>query len=112
MDSRAARHQLNDDLVSVQAREGWLPGSEETWLELVCECSNDGCEDRILVRGAEYEEARTDGYFLVKRGHEHPEAERPVLQNGRLTIVHCLDEAARLAGEQTVLACRVSFGAG
>jgi hypothetical protein len=47
-----------------------------TQAELVCECSDPGCGDRIEAPLADYERTRTDGArFLVAPGHENPEHE-------------------------------------
>ena len=45
--------------------------------ELVCECADPECGQRIAAPLDTYEEARADGsHFLVAPGHEHPEHER------------------------------------
>jgi hypothetical protein len=47
--------------------------------ELVCECGDPECGERIAAPLAEYEETRAHGsHFLVSPGHEHKEYERVV----------------------------------
>ena len=47
--------------------------------ELVCECGDPECGERIAAPLEDYEETRADGsHFLVSPGHEHQEYERVV----------------------------------
>jgi hypothetical protein len=44
--------------------------------ELVCECADPDCGDRIAAPLEDYEETRANGtHFLVSPGHEHAEHE-------------------------------------
>lgn len=48
-------------------------------MNLVCECGNRRCADRILVRPEEYAEVRQDPtLFLLRPGHDFPETETVV----------------------------------
>lgn len=50
-------------------------GSTEA--EIVCECADPECGQRIAAPLEQYEETRADGsHFLVAPGHEHAEYER------------------------------------
>ena len=54
----------------------------------VCECGDQSCLERIPLRPAEYERIRSNPlHFVVKPGHDAPEAERPVVENDRYWIV-------------------------
>ncbi len=47
--------------------------------ELVCECADPDCGDRIAAPLEDYEETRANGaHFLISPGHEEPEHERVV----------------------------------
>jgi hypothetical protein len=48
-------------------------------LDLVCECANAECTERLEVPVALYERVRDDGaLFVVVRGHEEPDVEHVV----------------------------------
>ena len=45
-------------------------------LDLICECGNGSCRERLTMTRAEYEELRADPHqFAVHPGHEYPEVE-------------------------------------
>ena len=47
--------------------------------EVVCECADPDCGERIAAPLEDYEETRANGaHFLVSPGHEHAEHERVV----------------------------------
>jgi hypothetical protein len=47
--------------------------------ELVCECADPECGERLATPLEDYEEARADGsHFLVSPGHEEQEHERVI----------------------------------
>ena len=53
-------------------------GSDETY-DLLCECSDAGCTERVLVTRREYEEVRSDpARFVVAKGHVIQEIEEVV----------------------------------
>ena len=48
-------------------------------LDLVCECGDGSCVERISMSHEEYEQLRSDSHqFAVYPGHEMPEVERVV----------------------------------
>ena len=50
-------------------------GLEDQPLDLVCECGDPNCVDRISMSRAEYERLRSDPtHFAVHAGHEQPES--------------------------------------
>ena len=61
--------EINERIVELGARFGYR---DEALLELLCECADGGCTERINVPPEAYEEARsTDGRSVVVDGHEH-----------------------------------------
>jgi hypothetical protein len=51
-------------------------------LDLICECGDGACVERISMTPAEYEEVRSEAHqFAVHPGHEYPDVESIV---GRL----------------------------
>jgi hypothetical protein len=57
-------------------------------LELVCECSAEGCTEKIVAARAEYASVREHPQrFLVRPGHEIPAIERVVAANDRFLTV-------------------------
>jgi hypothetical protein len=45
-------------------------------LDLICECGDGTCEERLIMTRAEYEELRSDPHqFAVHPGHEFPDVE-------------------------------------
>jgi hypothetical protein len=63
-------------------------------VDLVCECADPGCADRVHATMDQYEEVRADGtHFLLVPGHEDPEVERVVRRpHQRLAIVKKFNE--------------------
>lgn len=60
---------------------------EEELIEVVCECADAGCVERVTTTRAEYERVRASGTrFLVAPGHEEPH-ERVVRRRGAYRIV-------------------------
>jgi hypothetical protein len=48
-------------------------------LDLVCECGDGTCGERLVMTRVEYEELRSDPHqFAVHPGHEYPDVERVV----------------------------------
>jgi hypothetical protein len=68
--------------------------------DLLCECPGSDCFQRLEVPTSIYEELRTyEDRFLVGTGHEQPEQERVVAQNGTHLVVAAssppVDQAAQ-----------------
>ena len=70
-------------------------------MELLCECGDARCHDRIELTVPEYETLRGDPTtFAVKPGHETPEAEVLVARRGRYVVVRKREgEPAELAAQ-------------
>jgi hypothetical protein len=48
-------------------------------LDLICECGDGACEERLTMTRAEYEKLRSDPHqFAVHPGHEYPDVENVV----------------------------------
>jgi hypothetical protein len=68
-------------------------------LDLICECGDGNCTERISMTHAEYEDLRTDSQqFAVSPGHEYGDIEEIVARREGYDIVRkCEGEAAALA---------------
>ena len=66
---RAANESLRDRLVGLEAN-GRTP--------FICECDDADCMQVVDVPLTVYEQARTDGRFLLRPGHGNAERERVV----------------------------------
>jgi hypothetical protein len=83
MSSREERIGLNEAVFrEVNER---IEGLAETFdlktqsLDLICECGDATCVERITMTTAEYEEIRSEAHqFAVHPGHEYPEVESVV----------------------------------
>jgi hypothetical protein len=70
-------------------------------LEIICECGDRDCLERIQVTVVEYEEARSDAaLFLARRGHLEPGAEVVVAERGDHQLVRKTGDAAAIAEER------------
>jgi len=57
-------------------------------LDLICECGDANCVERITMTPAEYEELRSNShYFAVAPGHEAEDVEAVVAKRDRYDIV-------------------------
>jgi hypothetical protein len=71
-------------------------------LDLICECGDGTCEERLTMTRAEYEELRSDPHqFAVHPGHEHPDIERVVARLKRYDVVVKNSGAPERIAEQT-----------
>ena len=71
-EQRAARNEalfreVNENIAEIGERFGL---HEET-LELICECGQPDCAERLSVTAAEYERLRAAGYRVVVPGHAY-----------------------------------------
>jgi len=80
--------QVNEEISRVSAEFDAISG-ETGELDIVCECTSDGCFERLGVLPAEYEDVRRfPARFLVKPGHATGDGEeRIVSENDRFMIV-------------------------
>jgi hypothetical protein len=71
-------------------------------LDLVCECGNANCVQRIAISRAEYEELRSDSsQFAVHPGHEIPEVENVVAKRKGYDVVSKDEGVPEQIAEQT-----------
>ena len=57
-------------------------------LDLICECGDASCVQRIQMTHAEFEELRSDSHqFATHPGHEIPDVESVIAQRGSYNIV-------------------------
>jgi hypothetical protein len=71
-------------------------------LDLVCECGDGACEERLSMTRAEYEELRADAHqFAVCPGHEVPDVESVVARLKGYNIVRKNTGAPEQIAEQT-----------
>jgi hypothetical protein len=68
-------------------------------LDLVCECGNIECRERISIDPAEYERLRSDPMqFAVVRGHDEQDVEEVVVRRPAYDVVRKkLPEGQRIA---------------
>lgn len=68
-----------NDAVKNLAKEVLAHSKVELSLSFVCECSDENCEEKILLTVNEYESIRhTDRDFIIKPGHEQKDIEAVV----------------------------------
>lgn len=54
-------------------------GQKDATYDFLCECSDPGCTERVVLTRAEYEHVRSDSTrFVVAKGHALPEVESVV----------------------------------
>jgi hypothetical protein len=72
----------------------------DTGPQIVCECTDLACGERIEIRLAEYEAIRAHpSRFLVLPGHERPDIERVVGEGDGYFVVEKTGGAAEVAEE-------------
>jgi hypothetical protein len=70
----------------------------EGQLEIICECGNLDCNERIVLTRDEYTTVRSDpAQFAVKPGHVIADVEEVVARTGRFEIVRKQGVAAQAA---------------
>jgi hypothetical protein len=63
-------------------------GLDQEPLDLVCECGDPACVERISISRDAYEQLRSDPtHFAVFPGHEQPDVESVVERNGPYDVV-------------------------
>ena len=71
-------------------------------LDLVCECGNADCVERISMTRAEYEGIRSEAQqFAVFTGHVYPDVERVIEKRKGYDVVQKVTGAAERIAEQT-----------
>jgi len=62
--------------------------SDTGTFEIVCECADPGCTERLSVPTAVYERVRSDAtHFLLSPGHEDATVERVIETHGSYVVV-------------------------
>lgn len=78
------------------------PGADGERLDLVCECGDRECAQRIRAELADYEDARADAaQFLVAPGHAIAEVERVIQKRGDYDLIEKFSGLPREVAEQT-----------
>jgi len=69
--------------------------------EFLCECANLDCIETVELSITEYESIRSSpDRFPVKPGHDFPEFERVIEENGGYVVVEKFGEAGEIARER------------
>lgn len=70
-------------------------------LEIICECGDPDCFERIAVSPSDYERARSDPtLFLAKPGHLKAEVEQIAAETPSYQLIRKTGDAAAIAEEQ------------
>ncbi len=78
---------VNERVAELNDRFDGDARDEDAEWELICECVDDGCLERIRVTKAEYDAVRSDPTrFALALGHEFTGIERVVEQNERFAV--------------------------
>jgi hypothetical protein len=105
VDERTRRIGLNEALFrEVNERVDSLArgfGIDDDRLELLCECGDPSCVDRIAMPAGEYAQLRADSRtFAVVPGHDIPDVERVVERHdGYDVVMKEAADAVRIAEE-------------
>jgi hypothetical protein len=95
--NEAALRQVNERIYGPGKSGSGLPE-----FPIVCECGAASCETSVTVDATLYSSVRADPHrFLVKTGHEIPEAETVVVRHGEITVVEKHPGEPRLMTEAT-----------
>jgi hypothetical protein len=101
MDERERRIGLNEALFREvnEAVSGISEKFHSQTFEIVCECGDTACTDRIELRREEYEAVRSEStQFVIKPGHEIPDVETTVGRHDNYVVVmKVAPEAAEMA---------------
>jgi hypothetical protein len=88
--------EVNERLESAQTSVGTGNGG----VDVLCECGDRDCTEQITLALADYEAVRADPVaFVIKPGHEQPEAEHLVERHGDFNIVRKQGEAGEVADQ-------------
>jgi hypothetical protein len=90
---------INERIADVAGPQG-IPGDDHVY-EFLCECSNIGCDLRLPLTLAVYEDVRKEAtQFIVAPGHELPEIEIVLSRAEGYQVVRKQGDAAELVTEQ------------
>jgi hypothetical protein len=104
MNDRERRIALNEALFrQVNEAVSEISGeSESPDFEIVCECGNLSCGERIHITSAAYSALRSESHqFAVLPGHEIPDVEDLISDQGEYYIVRKTSPEARELAERT-----------
>jgi hypothetical protein len=77
-------------------------GTDDRTMNVICECANGECTERIEISVAEYERVRTNPLrFLIVPGHSVPEFESVVEPMDGYDVVEKVDGTAAELAEET-----------
>jgi hypothetical protein len=77
-------------------------GLESQVLDLVCECGNGGCVQRISMSSQEYEVLRSvSNHFAVVPGHEYLDVERIIERRTGYDVVAKIAQVPEQIAEET-----------
>jgi hypothetical protein len=83
--NEALFREVNERIQEIGSAVGVQPDEE---LEMVCECSNAGCTERMTMNKQEYEQVRADAeLFVLVPGHEDATMEEVVSSGPRYSVV-------------------------
>jgi hypothetical protein len=75
---------------------------QEEQLDLLCECGQAECVERITLTRAEYEHVRSESHqFAIRPGHDEPDVERVVEKKKGYDIVQKYKGAPERIAEET-----------
>ena len=103
MESRLDRIARNESLFRASNREIERASQdagdrEESEIEVLCECGQEGCRELITVTISDYDKAHGQAdRFIVVPGHDTPEIERVVELSERYLIVDKFGEAEEIS---------------
>lgn len=102
MSSREQRIAANEALFrDVNERIARKHAPDQGELEIICECGDADCLERMTVSPGEYEQARSDPtLFLAKPGHFDAVAEQIVATHSDHQLVRKTGDAAAVAEER------------
>lgn len=70
-----------------QTGQDYLVNNDDTPLHFYCECSDENCKRRVLMKPSEYERIHKNRkHFVMLCGHETKAVERIVYQNGEYCV--------------------------
>lgn len=89
---------VNERMVTIERTAGLVDDE----LEIVCECGDVSCAERLAVPVSGYEDVRGDSsLFFVRPGHEIADVEDVVATAGAYNVVRKHPGAPRAAAEET-----------
>ena len=96
---RAARNEAVFRDVNERIRD-ITEAQDEKVGEMLCECEDLACADRITISLSDYELVRAKGHrFAVVAGHENTEFERVVEEHDAYVVVEKIEHGAVVAHE-------------